>query len=77
MILTAVNARHIGALTEELGLTGKRAGVAPLRTEGVPESGWVLMDFGDVIVHLFDAAARERYALEHLWGRATPVVRIQ
>ena len=58
-------------------MTCKRQGVRLLRAEGTPDSGWILLDFGDVLVHLFSAEARDLYALEQLWGQATPVVRLQ
>ena len=43
-------------------------GLRPLRSEGRNEAEWVLLDFGDVIVHLFQAAPRDFYGLERLWG---------
>lgn len=49
----------------------------PSRREGAPSSGWVLLDYGDVVVHIFAPAEREYYQLEELWADATPVVRIQ
>ena len=49
----------------------------PLRREGRAASGWVLLDYGDVIVHVFAPAEREYYRLEELWAGATPVVRVQ
>jgi ribosome-associated protein len=42
----------------------------PLRVEGRTEGEWVLVDYGDIIVHLFQTAAREFYSLERLWGDA-------
>ncbi|MSQ28712.1 MAG: ribosome silencing factor [Dehalococcoidia bacterium] len=77
VICTAINSRHLQALREELDVTCKRQGIRMLRAEGTPDSGWILMDFGDVLVHLFSSEARELYALEQLWGRATAVVRLQ
>lgn len=41
--------------------------------EGYEEGRWIILDYGDVMVHLFDAEAREYWDLEHLWGDATPV----
>jgi ribosome-associated protein len=48
----------------------------PLRVEGEPDSGWVLMDYGDVVVHLFAPEAREYYDLEGFWKEARVVVRM-
>lgn len=48
-----------------------------LHTEGRSDSGWVLLDYGDVIVHIFSAQQREYYKLEELWSTATPIVRLQ
>lgn len=45
-------------------------GVKPLRVEGRSEGEWVLVDYGDIIVHVFQNAAREYYSLERLWGDA-------
>ena len=49
----------------------------PLHTEGKPDSGWVLLDYGDVIVHVFSPTQRVFYNLEQLWAAATPIVRLQ
>src|SRR5581483_5702439 len=49
----------------------------PLRQEGTPASGWVLLDYGDVVVHVFAPAERDYYQLEELWSHALPVVRVQ
>lgn len=52
---------------------GGEFGVKPLRVEGRNEGEWVLVDFGDIIVHLFQASAREYYSLERLWGDASRI----
>ena len=49
----------------------------PPRVEGRAESGWLLVDFGNVIVHVFSAAQRKRYKLEELWQDGKVMVRIQ
>ena len=49
----------------------------PLHTEGAADSGWLLLDYGDVIVHVFTPEQRDFYKLEELWDAATPIVRIQ
>jgi ribosome-associated protein len=51
-------------------------GVRRLHREGVPESGWLLLDYGEVIVHVFLAETRAFYALERLWGDA-PVLSVE
>jgi ribosome-associated protein len=48
-----------------------------MRQEGRPNSGWVLLDYGDVVVHIFTPDEREYYRLEDLWAAAPQVVRIQ
>jgi ribosome-associated protein len=48
-------------------------GLKPLRSEGKTEAEWILLDFGDVIVHLFQSAPREFYGLERLWADAEKV----
>lgn len=52
-------------------------GVQPLGREGDASSGWALLDYGDVIVHVFGQEQRDYYDLEGLWHDATPVVRVQ
>jgi ribosome-associated protein len=51
--------------------------IRPTHVEGSPDSGWVLMDYSDVVVHIFSPAQRQYYDLEELWSAAHPVVRIQ
>jgi ribosome-associated protein len=48
----------------------------PLAVEGSAASGWILVDYGSIVVHLFSEAQRERYQLEELWQGARTVVRI-
>ncbi len=48
----------------------------PLAVEGAPESGWVLLDYGSIVVHLFSPAQRQRYRLEDLWEQARTIVRM-
>jgi ribosome-associated protein len=68
--------RQIQAICDEVDETLRREGVSPYRREGSVDSGWVLLDFGDVIVHIFAPQQREYYEMEELWSKATPVVRI-
>ena len=78
VIATALNARHMGALLNAFDKDLANEGVKSLQTEGDASSGWVLIDFGPVIVHLFTPSDREFYGLESLWTRAgVPAVRFQ
>jgi ribosome-associated protein len=70
VIATAQNARHMGALIDTLDRELSAQGAGPIHVEGEPDSGWVLLDFGDVITHLFTPEDRAYYNLEGLWGRA-------
>ena len=76
VIMSAESTRQIEALEEDLTQSLKGAGVPRHRREGTPSSGWVLLDFSDVIVHLFSPEEREFYDLERLWNRAPQVVRV-
>lgn len=69
--------RQLEAISEEISKTLKHEGVMPHHREGTADSGWVLIDFGEVIVHLFSAQQREYYHLDDLWNEAAPVIRIQ
>ena len=76
VIMSAESARQIEALEEDLTQALKETGVPRHRREGTHASGWVLLDFSDVIVHVFSPEEREFYDLERLWGRAPQVVRV-
>ena len=65
------------ALTEEIAKTLHNVGVSLHHREGSEAGGWVLLDFGDVIVHIFDPEARGFYQLDRLWDAASRVVYIQ
>ena len=69
--------RQIKAIYDEVGHTLKREGILPHHHEGTADSGWLLLDYGDVIVHIFAPFEREYYQLDELWSQAVPVVRIQ
>lgn len=77
VVCTADNVRMLRAIVRALSEAGA-AGVARLnRVEGTPESGWVLMDFGEVIVHAFGKHEREFYQLDRLWADAPRLLVIQ
>lgn len=78
VIGTAQNPRHTSALINAFEKDLANEGIKPLRVEGGTNSGWVLIDFGAVIVHIFQPEDREHYRLEALWSRAgVPAVRFQ
>ncbi len=77
VIATATNPRQMRALVELIDKDLRGEDVKPLHTEGDVDSGWVLVDYGAIIVHIFSVDLRDYYALEELWQDATEVVRIQ
>lgn len=77
VICSGETERQVKAIVDEITEKAKEDGVRPLHIEGDPPSGWVLMDYGDVIVHIFAPAVRDYYQLEKLWSDALVVVRIQ
>ncbi len=62
--------RHVGALADHLLKKLKEAGVQDVRVEGLPHCDWVLVDSGDVIVHLFRPEVRSFYGIEHMWSQS-------
>ncbi len=73
IICTANSTTHIKTLADETEKALELAGEPPLRREGYRSGGWVLLDFGSVIVHLFLEETREFYNLERLWADAQQV----
>lgn len=69
--------RHIEAVQQAVVSEMKKNGVASHHNEGTPDSGWMLVDFGSVVVHIFTSAKRDYYQLEDLWCKGIPVLRIQ
>lgn len=78
VIATCETRRQLSAITDMiLEAVRKNSGNKPHATEGTPEAGWIILDYGDVVVHLFAPEEREYYELEQFWEEATLVVRIQ
>jgi ribosome-associated protein len=74
VIATGTSRPHVQSLAEHVEeRMSEELGLKPLRSEGRAEAEWILLDFGDVIVHLFQAAPREFYGLERLWADAEKV----
>jgi ribosome-associated protein len=77
IISSANTDRQIKAIADEVIARVKVSGIPPLHVEGDAESGWVLLDYGGVIVHLLSPEMRAYYTLEDLWNRAPIVLRMQ
>ena len=68
VVTSASNARQVRTIAEEVEEQVKLAGgPGPIRVEGLDDATWVLLDYGDVVVHVFLAETREFYDLERLW----------
>ncbi len=74
VIATGANNRQVDAITEAIEeKLRKEAGVKPIGREGLEEQTWVLLDYGDIVVHVFQPEIREYYRLESLWSDAPMV----
>lgn len=70
VICSGTNPRQIQAISDEVELRLKRAGVYPHSIEGYKQAEWVLLDYVDFVVHVFSESARRYYDLERLWRAA-------
>ena len=71
VITSAGNERLVRTIADEIEAQVKAAGgPGPLRTEGMSDARWVLLDYGDIVVHVFHEEARRYYDLERLWADA-------
>ena len=73
VICTANSTVQLKTLSDEVETVLKDKGESPLRREGHRSGGWILIDFGCVVVHLFLQEARDFYTLERLWGDAEDI----
>ena len=76
VIMSGNSSRQIEALEDDITEAMKEAGVRRFHREGTPASGWILLDFSDIIVHIFGPEEREYFELERLWFQAPQVVRV-
>lgn len=71
VVASGRNDRQVRAIAEEIEMLIELAlGVTPTHVEGWANAEWIALDYGDVIVHVFDEDARDYYDLEHLWNSA-------
>ena len=77
VICSGENERQLRAISREIVEETNKAGNRPRRAEGTPEGGWMLLDYGDVIVHIFHEEQRTFYRLEDLWSEAQTLLSIQ
>jgi len=77
VICSGENERQLGAIAERLQEELREDDVRPRRVEGTPRSGWMVLDFNDAIVHVFDTELRDFYKMERLWAEAPRLLAIQ
>ena len=68
VIATGTSTTHTKSLADEVEFKLKEVGVVPTRTEGYNGSNWILLDYSDIVVHIFYKETRDYYALERLWA---------
>lgn len=74
IIASTTNPTHVKALADEVEFQLKeKFNVVPDHMEGYQAADWIVMDYGDVVVHIFHEKAREYYSLEKLWSDGTPM----
>ncbi len=77
VVCSADNVRLLNALSEAVVEGLRERNVRPRRTEGTAETGWILLDYGDIVVHLFTDEQRAFYRLEDVWSEAQKLLVIQ
>lgn len=76
VIASASNERQVNAIVDEVEDKLREAGAKPIRREGTREGRWSLLDYGDIVVHIFRNEEREFYALDRLW-RDCPLIEVE
>jgi ribosome-associated protein len=77
VICSGENERQLRAISRDVSETLAGEGIRPERIEGTPMSGWLLLDYGATIVHIFDADQRAYYRIEELWSEAPTLLAMQ
>jgi ribosome-associated protein len=73
LICNGTSEPHLKAIADEITRRLRDAGIRPLHRDGFPPSRWIVMDYNDVLIHIFHPELRQRYGLEDLWGDAKRV----
>ena len=73
IICSGTSTPHMNAIYEEISDKLAEAGIRPAAREGVGNPGWILLDYADVIVHIFNENSREFYSIERLWSDAEQI----
>ena len=73
VIATGISDRQMRTVADEINDAGKKAGIQRFGRAGYDQARWILLDYVDVIVHIFDSQYRDYYALELLWGDAEQI----
>jgi len=73
VVCSGANARQIQAIADEIEIQLKKLGEYPSSVEGYQNAEWVLLDYGDYLIHIFTEKARQYYDLERLWRDAKTV----
>jgi ribosome-associated protein len=76
VICSGESKRQLKAIIDAIDSELKKEDIKPMHEEGTPDSGWVLLDYGAIIVHIFDPFQRDYYQLEKLWETAPTKVRV-
>jgi ribosome-associated protein len=76
VICSGESDRQVKAIVDAISQYMKKERIKPNHEEGTAESGWILLDFGDVIVHVFSSVERDYYQLDQFWEKAATKLRI-
>jgi len=74
IICSGVSVRHTRSIAQHVQTEAKGSGLLPLGVEGEEEGGWILLDYDDVVIHVFHEPTRELYSLEQLWSDAPHLI---
>ncbi len=73
VIASGTSRRHVNTLVDDAEEALRELGRKPIRREGTEHGQWVLLDYGDIVIHVFDRETREYYDLQRLWANAETI----